>query len=157
MQRLSGEERRAQLLAVAREEFLRTGPDATRIADIAEHAGVNVALIYRHFSSKDELFEAAILEPLNGFVGRVFDQAGDDLDPADHEEFVRSFILAILELFVEMVELFGMVLFSDREAGHDFYRDRVVPFITNVATMDRRPSTPTTGRGSASTPPSPPR
>jgi AcrR family transcriptional regulator len=58
---------RQTLLAAARRRFTEDGYAATTVRDIADDAGVNVALINRYFSSKEGLFEACL------------QAAGDDL------------------------------------------------------------------------------
>jgi AcrR family transcriptional regulator len=45
---------------VARIRFIRDGYAATTVRDIADDAGVNVALINRYFTSKEGLFEACL-------------------------------------------------------------------------------------------------
>jgi AcrR family transcriptional regulator len=51
---------RQMLLAAARRRFAEDGYAATTVRDIADDAGVNVALINRYFSSKEGLFEACL-------------------------------------------------------------------------------------------------
>lgn len=51
---------RAALLAAARELFATAGYDGTTVRAIAERAGVNQALLFRHFGSKDGLFAEAL-------------------------------------------------------------------------------------------------
>ena len=51
---------RQLLLDVARARFIRDGYAATTVRDIADDAGVNVALINRYFTSKEGLFEACL-------------------------------------------------------------------------------------------------
>ncbi|HEY4270259.1 MAG TPA: TetR family transcriptional regulator [Galbitalea sp.] len=51
---------RQLLLRAARIRFARDGYSATTVRDIANDAGVNVALINRYFVSKEGLFEACI-------------------------------------------------------------------------------------------------
>ena len=51
---------RQLLLDVARLRFIRDGYAATTVRDIADDAGVNVALINRYFTSKEGLFEACL-------------------------------------------------------------------------------------------------
>ena len=51
---------RALLLDAARRRFARNGYAATTVRDIADEAGVNVALINRYFASKEGLFEACL-------------------------------------------------------------------------------------------------
>jgi AcrR family transcriptional regulator len=51
---------RQLLLDAARRRFAEDGYAATTVRDIADDAGVNVALISRYFSSKEGLFEACL-------------------------------------------------------------------------------------------------
>lgn len=51
---------RQLLLDAARRRFAGDGYNATTVRDIADDAGVNVALISRYFSSKEGLFEACL-------------------------------------------------------------------------------------------------
>lgn len=51
---------RRLLLEAARRRFAVDGYSATTVRDIAEDAGVNVALINRYFTSKEGLFEACL-------------------------------------------------------------------------------------------------
>ncbi|CAN5291814.1 TetR/AcrR family transcriptional regulator [soil metagenome] len=51
---------RRDLLRAARGRFARDGYSATTVRDIAQDAGVNVALINRYFESKERLFESCI-------------------------------------------------------------------------------------------------
>jgi AcrR family transcriptional regulator len=51
---------RQLLLDAARRRFARDGYAAATVRDIADEAGVNVALINRYFSSKEGLFEACL-------------------------------------------------------------------------------------------------
>ncbi len=129
MVRLSGAARRAQLLAVAREEFLRVGPEGARISDIADRAEVNVALIYRHFESKEQLFEAAIVDPLESLLRDLLSETADLAREEPVLDTVLSFYRTLLQIFTQTLGLFGVVLFSDRASGHDFYQRRIAPFI----------------------------
>ncbi len=54
--RLTAEQRRQQLVAIALELFARRGYRATTMDDIAEAAGVTKPLVYQHFSSKRALY-----------------------------------------------------------------------------------------------------
>lgn len=55
------EERRRALLRAARFVFARKGVAATKISDVAAHAGISYGLVYHYFPEKDSLF-AAVLE-----------------------------------------------------------------------------------------------
>lgn len=49
-----------QILEKAGIAFAKYGPEATRVKDIAELCGVNEALIYQHFPSKEDLYFEAM-------------------------------------------------------------------------------------------------
>ena len=138
MTRLSGPERRAQILAAAREEFLQVGPDGARIGDIADRAGINVALLYRHFESKEQLFDAAIVEPLNERLGGLVAEVTREAATADGpDEVVQIFYRSLLTIFVETIELLGVVLFTERDAGQKFYAKSVAPFVDSLTEVVR--------------------
>lgn len=137
--RLHAEERRAQLLATAREEFLRVGPDGARISDIADRAGVNVALLYRYFESKEQLIEEAIVEPLDTLLAEMLD---DTTREAHGPRTIEHFYRTLLVIFTDYLELFNVVLFSGREHGQAFYLRRFVPFIDALAERARTAGDP---------------
>lgn len=58
---LSEPERRAQILASAREEFIRQGYAATRVADVAKRAKLSKGAVYFYYPSKRDLFMALVL------------------------------------------------------------------------------------------------
>ena len=58
--RLTREARREAILDAATEVFGRLGFEATRMEDVAKAAGIAKGLLYKHFSSKDALFQALI-------------------------------------------------------------------------------------------------
>ncbi|WP_240670186.1 TetR/AcrR family transcriptional regulator [Actinoplanes solisilvae] len=58
---------RQALLEAARARFASDGYAATTVRDIADDAGVNVALISRYFSSKEGLFEACLTTAADDF------------------------------------------------------------------------------------------
>ena len=78
--RLTGQARRAAILDSALEVFAERGYHASFIDDIAGHAGISKALIYEHFSSKQqlyaELFDQHAVELLERLAAAVA-QAGD--------------------------------------------------------------------------------
>lgn len=53
-------EKRRSIFAAAKEEFINRGFAAVSIADIALAANVSSATIYKHFQSKEKLFETVI-------------------------------------------------------------------------------------------------
>jgi AcrR family transcriptional regulator len=66
-QRLSRDDRRAQLVGAAAAAFLAGGYDGTSMESVAEQAGVTRLIVYRHFDSKQALYRAvldSVVDPL---------------------------------------------------------------------------------------------
>jgi len=65
---LSTEEK---IKAAARIVFTKKGYAATRTRDIAEEAGINLALLNYYFRSKEKLFELIMMEKMTSFFGVI--------------------------------------------------------------------------------------
>jgi AcrR family transcriptional regulator len=75
-------QRREQILTAATEAFARSGFAATGLDDIATEAGITRVLLYRHFDSKTDLYQAVLdrmCARLEEPVGRFTDASIDDL------------------------------------------------------------------------------
>ncbi|MGF2946024.1 TetR/AcrR family transcriptional regulator [Mycobacterium sp. Lab-001] len=135
--RLPKAERRALILEAAQKVFVNNGVGGTRVVDIADAAGVNTALMYQHFSSKEELFSEAVIYPLEQLLERTEQQTrklaigAENIQQRTTEEFVRE----ILYIMVELSPLFGTVLFGDPEVGKKFYRDRLEPMLSRIVNL----------------------
>ncbi len=55
----------------ARKVFSQKGYAATRTRDIAEEAGINLALLNYYFRSKEKLFELVIIEKMHQLLGNI--------------------------------------------------------------------------------------
>jgi AcrR family transcriptional regulator len=71
--------RRAAILEAAIGIFARQGLEATPLADIAAVVGVRHPTILNYFESKDALFAAAVLDPLQQLGGVLRPQPGESL------------------------------------------------------------------------------
>lgn len=60
--RMHGDDRRKQLLRAAIETFSRKGFGGTKTKDIAVAAGVSEAILFRHFATKEDLYNAILDE-----------------------------------------------------------------------------------------------
>lgn len=67
--RMTGPERRATILKAAASTFAALGYRGATMADIAEAAGITQPMLYRHFTSKHELF----LEVLGGIADPIIE------------------------------------------------------------------------------------
>jgi AcrR family transcriptional regulator len=72
-QRLTGAERRLQLMAVARKVFAARGYEGTSIEEVAQQAGVSKPIVYEHFGAKEGLHAAVVEREMDGLVGRVIE------------------------------------------------------------------------------------
>ncbi|GDX81307.1 TetR family transcriptional regulator [Deltaproteobacteria bacterium] len=68
---LSPAERRASLLAAAREVFAERGYHGASVADILTAAGVARGTFYNHFESKRDVFAAVLAELMGQIVGVI--------------------------------------------------------------------------------------
>jgi AcrR family transcriptional regulator len=84
VRRLPRPERREQVLAAATEAFARNGFAATSLDHVAAHAGITRVILYRHFDSKTDLYQAVldrmcarldahVEEPVGGFTDASID------------------------------------------------------------------------------------
>ncbi|MEO8356131.1 MAG: TetR/AcrR family transcriptional regulator [Chloroflexota bacterium] len=95
--------------------FLKQGYHATSMRQIADHAKLALGGIYNHFSSKDEIFEAIIIDqhPYKKILPLILAVKGDTAE----EFFGNAFRIVIHELgrqpeflnlmFIELVEFKG--------------------------------------------------
>lgn len=73
----------AKILEAARTIFHKKGYAATRTRDIAEEAGINLALLNYYFRSKEKLFDIIMLETMQGFfqsLSVVFNDSSTTLE-----------------------------------------------------------------------------
>ena len=69
-----------KIVLAAREVYRESGPDAT-LDDIARHAGVGIATLYRRFPNKEEIVRAALEQGIAEEVSPTIDRALGDDDP----------------------------------------------------------------------------
>lgn len=132
--RLTAEERRESILVAGRAVFLEQGLNGARTRTIAEQAGITEAVLYRHFESKEEIFTAAVLEPLRALLDDLLDRsrallAGGEARP----RLVMRLESLWLERLAEIVPLLGPALFDDQALGRECYRGIVAPFLDGLA------------------------
>lgn len=129
---MSGDQRRAQILGTARQEFISRGFAGARVQDVADAAGINISLVYKHFDSKDELFEAAVMEPLRERLAGLI--AGIRALPVDPEgeaqlELTREFVRTLVTVFADSVDEIGIVLFGEQAQAQAMYSKHIRPLI----------------------------
>lgn len=127
---------RNRLLDAAREEFSARGLGGARTREIARAAGTTEAALYRHFSSKEQLFHAAVGGRLQEIINSGLAAAESELAhlSGDDErlDVLRAQHLHYLEVIEQIAPLLGAALFSEREAGTQLYRSIVAPFLDRM-------------------------
>ena len=71
--RMSGKERREQLLDIGRALFAAKGFDGTSVEEIAEKAGVSKPVVYEHFGGKEGLYAVVVDREVRRLLDRITD------------------------------------------------------------------------------------
>lgn len=103
----SPEERKAEMIAAARELFEQNGIGDTSVSQIVRHVGVAQGLFYYYFRSKDEVVEAVadqILEELDRATREIIDDSNTD--------FYQK-LLAFIDLYFSKIDSFQKGLFNE--------------------------------------------
>lgn len=87
----------AKIKEVARRIFTQKGYAATRTRDIAQEAGVNLALLNYYFRSKEKLFKMVISEELRRFFGVVYGVATNEAMDLDQK------LETLIDLYTQML------------------------------------------------------
>ena len=105
--RRSPREVRDLLLRAARSRFAAQGYAGTSTREIATSAGVSEALLFRHFGTKANLFELAVLRPFQAFMDDYVDGRPADLTdaPAPPEAPSRDYVEALYDVLSQNREL----------------------------------------------------
>jgi AcrR family transcriptional regulator len=105
--RLEGDARRAQIVEIARRLFAEAGYRPTTTRQLARAAGVSDALMYRHFTSKDDVLRAVVDQGLAGFaaMGEAA-AAGRDRPLAERLTILGRAFLRVLNAQVDLLVLF---------------------------------------------------
>lgn len=90
--RLTGAERRAQLISVGRTVFATHGFDAVSLEDVAHRAGVTKPVIYEHFGGKEGLHAAIVEREMDDLVNRVMQGISDGTPRERFEHAVLAFM-----------------------------------------------------------------
>lgn len=83
---------KTRILDAADDVFVRRGIDGARMQEIADHAGVNKALLHYHFRSKADLARAVWLRMATSFAPGIFQMMASDLALEDKiDRFVDAY------------------------------------------------------------------
>lgn len=128
---LPADERRQRILESTREVFARTGLQGARTRDLARAAGINQATLFAHFASKEELFAAAVMQPLEALFEGIRDRYRV-YEAAESTHDLLSLLQTGMQKQLEnMVEIYPLLVhaLSDQEMGKKFYVEQILPLI----------------------------
>lgn len=133
--RMSGDERRQQILQVAIDLFSKHGFRGTTTRQIANAAGVSEAMVFRHFATKDDLY-GAILSDKACHDGMKFPWEQDPvlqdaIERKDDFAVFYNFALNALTKQQSDVGFMRLVFFSALEE-HDMAENFFREFITKI-------------------------
>jgi len=125
------ENRRGQILAVARTLFAASGYDQTSISDIATSVGVADGAIYKHFTSKREILYEVIRE----FYEPVIVMAATNVKGmSGTRDRLRYLIWLQLRAFTEQPELCRLII-AEARPMEDYYESRIADLNRRYTTL----------------------
>src|ERR1022692_4681539 len=128
--RLPASDRRLQLVETALDFFSRKGFGGTTTKEIAAAAGVTEAIIFRHFPTKQDLYNAVLDHHHNACeMSECMAQWKNCMDRNDDEGLVRNIIEKIIEAYRRDLRMHRVLLFAALE-GHEtgLERNRLISF-----------------------------
>lgn len=131
--RMTPEDRRAQIIAAARSVFLDYGFAGTRVRDIAERSGITENLVYVRFANKNEIYQAAVTDPLDDLVDQLASAVTEMTQAGESRlKLFERFHAVLYTSMVEMAPLLAAALFSVPETGRTYFSDVVLPKFTQA-------------------------
>lgn len=137
-QRLQAGERQADLKIASTDErileaaykiFADKGFYNATVDEIAQMAGVGKGTVYRHFDSKDKLFQEVVKRKLDGLVEGIrlaFEGAEDVL------QGIRRAIHAYLKYFEEHKTFYRILIFEQQGYGTEFRTEYIAGILQNA-------------------------
>ncbi|MCW2496030.1 TetR/AcrR family transcriptional regulator [Jatrophihabitans sp.] len=111
--RMTGRERREQLLDVGRALFAEKGFEATSIEEIAARAGVSKPVVYEHFGGKEGLYAVVVDREMS----ELLDRLTEALSAAHPRMLVEKAALALLTYIEEQTDGFRILSRDSPVAG----------------------------------------
>lgn len=116
MTKRHGEDRHAQIIQEATRLFSRDGYRKVTIKQIAQACGITEPALYRHFASKQAIYDAVLDSLEKRLVSiTIFEELADELNV---ETLLRSLAEHILFFYKKHEEMYRLLLYSALE-GHE--------------------------------------
>lgn len=111
-----------KIIRAARIVFTKKGYAATRTRDIAEEAGINLALLNYYYRSKEKLFQLVMAEKLQQLFSVVFPVVNDEKSTLDQK--VKILVENYIELLLQNPEL-PMFVFHEIKSNPEHFKDKI--------------------------------
>jgi AcrR family transcriptional regulator len=116
--RMSAEDRRQQIVVIAAGLFAQKGFRGTTTKEIADRAGISEAIIFRHFTTKDDLYAAILSFKIQQAGERLNTKLTEAASRKDDRAFFGSLAFEMLEFHCKDESFIRLLLYSALE-GHD--------------------------------------
>jgi TetR/AcrR family transcriptional regulator len=128
---MAATDRRAQLLDIALNFFSQKGFDRTTTKEIAAAAGVTEAIVFRHFPSKQALYQAVLDQKSASPSARAWlEEARRRMDANDDEGLMRAIAEAVLEQYRSDPRMERLMLYAaleGQETALNHFRNASMP------------------------------
>jgi AcrR family transcriptional regulator len=95
--RMTGRERREQLLEIGREVFADKGYEAASIEEIAQRANVSKPVVYEHFGGKEGLYAVVVDREVRSLLDRITNALDADHPRVKLEQAAHAFLTYVQE------------------------------------------------------------
>lgn len=139
--RVPAAERRTRILEVARATFLERGEGINGVSMrlIAERGGIDEALIYRHFGTKENLYSEVVIAEVTAAVEGLLDRtralAVGELGAEQERrewQLTHEFVRTLLAMPPDVLRAMGSLLCGERSHGVAFFRSALAPAVRSV-------------------------
>jgi AcrR family transcriptional regulator len=116
-------DKREHILNVAEELFAEKGFDGTSVRDIAQQAGVNLAMISYYFGSKEKLLES-LIESRGGYVYGILEELNKDMSLSPWDKIDR-----LVDFYVDRIlnnMKFHMIMWQENSARSEEIKSRTI-------------------------------
>jgi AcrR family transcriptional regulator len=125
--RVPAEDRRQQIIEVARDLFASRGYEGTTTRQLAEEIGINEALLFRHFASKEDLYWAVLQHMIDtqGTKDRLREHVSAGMPD---RETLTAVAKDILNRNVQLTRLLFYSVLEKHELSERFFATHVVEY-----------------------------
>lgn len=113
-QRMTGEQRREQLVAIGRAVFAERGFEGTSMEEIAARANVSKPVVYEHFGGKEALYAEVVERDMQALERTMI----ESLESGRARQRIEAAVLALLTYIEENTDGF-QILVRDMKPGSD--------------------------------------